>query len=292
MNSKDMNINRQPENDNTIVQTPEDMTIAQMTNPINQVENDRTIVQTPEDMTIAQMKNLINQVENDNTIVQTPEDMTIAQMTNPILEAEVTVVQNHNNTTDRTVVQHSNSPIHNSIHNPIEQKVYPAKSPLSTNLDRQSNFSQSSISAIVRENRGNLRLFYPSMFRNMFRNIFGISGLPISRFTSITRRFLNPIWRKINFKQPQSRLLLDSRERTLEQTSSNSLNRSTASNERLSSEQYQKKLRELDLCRLNFAKELARNSNFRKAIAEAEQISQMSHFFKDAQMLIQSWKQF
>jgi predicted PP-loop superfamily ATPase len=60
--------------------------------------------------------------------------------------------------------------------------------------------------------------------------------------------------------------------------------------EQPSSEQYQKKLRELDLCRLSYAKELARNGKFRNAIAVAEQISETSHFFKDVQMLIQSWK--
>ena len=63
-----------------------------------------------------------------------------------------------------------------------------------------------------------------------------------------------------------------------------------ASAEQPNLEQYQKKLRELDLCRLGFAKELARNGKFRNAIFEAEQISETSHFFKDAQMLIQSWK--
>ncbi|VEP13682.1 hypothetical protein H1P_2110007 [Hyella patelloides LEGE 07179] len=286
--SKDMNIDHQLENDNTVVQTSQDMTIAQVANPVSQVENDNTVVQTSEDMTIAQVANPISQVENDNTVVQHSDS----------------VIQNR---ADRTVVQYSDSPIHNSIHSSAEQKVNRAKSPLSTNLDRQSrrqNFSQPLISTIVRENRGNFRLFHPSMFRNVFRNmsrnmsrnIFGTSSSPISRSISITRRFLNSIWRKIGFKQPQSRLLLGSREKTLEQPSSNSLNRSTyntvTSNEQLGSEQYQKKLRELDLCRLNFAKELARNGKFRKAIAEAEQISAMSYLFQDAQRLIQSWKQF
>ena len=160
------------------------------------------------------MANPVSKVENDNTVVQTSEDLTIAQVANPISEAEVSVVQNHNNTivqhsdlviqnlTDRTVVQYSDSP----IHNPIEQKVYPAKSPLSTNLARQSrrpNFSQSSIPTIVRENQANLRLFYPSIFRNMFRNMFWTSSSSTSRFISITRRFFNSIWRKIDFKQPR-----------------------------------------------------------------------------------------
>ena len=64
------------------------------------------------------------------------------------------------------------------------------------------------------------------------------------------------------------------------------------SEERPNLEKYQKKLRELDLCRFSFAKELARNGKFRNAIAMAEQISETSHFFKNAQMLIQRWKLF
>ena len=82
--------------------------------------------------------------------------------------------------------------------------------------------------------------------------------------------------------------------KTLEGSSSSRMNRFThnaiASEERPGSEQYQKKLRELDWCRLSFAKELARNGKFRNAIAMAEQISETSHLFKDAQKLIQSWK--
>lgn len=83
-------------------------------------------------------------------------------------------------------------------------------------------------------------------------------------------------------------------EKILKQPSSTPPNYDThnaiASGEQPSLEQYQKKMRELDLCRLCFAKELARNGKFRSAIFEAEQISETSYFFKDAQMLIQSWK--
>ena len=220
--------------------------------------------------------------------------------------AGVTVVQNHNNTivqhsdsviqnlTDQTVVQYSDS----AIHNPAKQTVSQAILPLSTNLDRTllrsetPKFSQSSTSAIVPKNQAHVQLFHPSIFRNMFRT----SGSFTSRFIGISGQFFDSIWRKIYLKQLQrfrsGRQLAV--EKTLKQPSLSPINRSTynaiASDEQPSSEQYQKKLRELDLCRLAFAKELARNGKFRGAIALAEQVSEMSYLFKDAQMLIQSWK--
>lgn len=221
--------------------------------------------------------------------------------------AGVAVVQNHNNTivqysdsaiqnpTDRTIVQYSDS----AIHNPADRTVYQAMRPLSNDLDqtvfqlgmRQS--PQSSTATIVPKNRAYVQLFHPSIFQDVFRT----SGSFTSRFISITRQLFDSIWRKIDLKQLQSRFHLGKQPivaKTLKQPSSSYINRSTynvmVSEEPPSSEQYQKKLRELDLCRLSFAKELARNGKFRNAIAMAEQISETSHFFKDAQMLIQSWK--
>ena len=278
--------------DNTVVQTAEDLTIAQVGSPISEVEveNDSTVVQTAEDLTIAQVGSPISEVEveNDSTVVQTAEDLTIAQVGSPISEVEVE--------NDNTVVRHSNLTIHNSA----EQKVNRAMSPLSPNWDRTPVESEmpkslhSSTLTIVSKNRAHIRLFQPNI-RDTFRTL----GSFPSRFTSITRRFFNSIWRKIDPLEPQSNFHLDKQptvRKTLEQPSSKSLNHATynavALDEQPSSKQYHKKLRELDICRLDYAKELAKNGKFRKAIAQAEQISEMSCFFKDAQMLIQSWKQF
>lgn len=221
--------------------------------------------------------------------------------------AGVALVQNHDNTsvqysdsviqnlTDRTIVQYSDS----AIHNPADRTVYQAMPPLSTELDQtvfQSRMPQSSVlmpAEIVPKNRAHVQLFHPSTFWDMFQT----SGSFTSRFISSTGQFFHSIWRKIDLKQLQSRFHLGRQlavVKTLEQPSSSPINRSTDNvmvlEEEPSSEQYQKKLRELDHCRLSFAKELARNGKFRNAIAMAEQISQTSHFFKDAQMLIQSWK--
>ena len=174
-----------------------------------------------------------------------------------------------------------------------------------------------------------MRQFSSRIFRNwfrspmrqfssrIFRNWFGRSNWFISRLMRSAGLFFNSICKKINrgirsrasrkfnlhrtydSKQPQSRVYADNysaRGKTGEQLSSQFFDRANynaiALDQQPSSEQYLKKLRELDICRLAFAKELARNGNFRKAIAVAEQISEMSYFFKDAQMLIQRWKQF
>lgn len=220
--------------------------------------------------------------------------------------AGVAVIQNHDNTilqysdsvtqnlTDRTIVQYADS----TIHNPAGRTVYQAMPPLSTDLDqtvyqlKMLQSPQSSTVTIVPKNRAYVQLFDPSIFRDMFRT----SGSFTSHFISSTRQFFDSIWRKIDLKQLQSRFHLGRQLDgvNLEQPSSNRINRSTDNvmvlEEQPTSEQYQKKLRELDLCRLSFAKELARNGKFRDAIAMAQQISETSHFFKDAQMLIQSWK--
>jgi hypothetical protein len=168
----------------------------------------------------------------------------------------VTIVQNH---TKRTIVQYSDS----AIHNPAEKTVCQAIPPLYTNQNQM--LIQSEIPKSPR-------------IRHMFRT-------------------LGSFWSKIDLKQLQSLFHLGRQpamKKILEQPSSTSSNYHTynaiASGEQPSLEQYQKKLRELDLCRLCFAKELARNGKFRNAIFEAEQISETSYFFKDAQMLIQSWK--
>lgn len=221
--------------------------------------------------------------------------------------AGIAVVQNYDNTivqysdsviqnlTDRTIVQYSDS----VIHNPADRTVYQAMLPFSTELDQtvyqlgMPQSPQSSTLTIVPKNWAHIQLFHPSIFRDMFRT----SGSFISRFISITGQFFDSIWRKIDLKQLQSRFHLGRQlavVKTLKQPSSTRSNGSTynvmVSEEPPSLEQYHKKLRELDLCRLSFAKELARNGKFRNAIAMAEQISETSHFFKDAQMLIQSWK--
>ena len=304
-----------------------DVTIMQVANPLPKAEagNDKTVLQklpnpSPQDSPLSvvldnhvslspQKPGVVERIGSSSQPSQTVEAVdltpdTIAQFSlkddsKNLNATGVAVVQNHDNTiaqysgsviqnlTDRTIVQYSES----AIHNPAERTVYQGIPPLSTQLDQtvlQLKVPQSPQS-IVPENRAYLQLFHPSIFQDMFRTF---SSFP-SRLISITRQFFDSIWRKIDLRQLQSRFHLG---RQLEQPSSSRINRSThnvmLSEEQPSSEQYQKKLRELDLCRLSFAKELARNGKFRDAIAMAKQISETSHFFKDAQMLIQSWKSF
>ncbi|MCL6750126.1 hypothetical protein KBT16_03690, partial [Nostoc sp. CCCryo 231-06] len=106
------------------------------------------------------------------------------------------------------------------------------------------------------------------------------------------------IWRKIDLKQ-QSRLRLGSplsAMKILAPPSSSPINPSShqvmTSAGQPSADRYQRQRLELDSCRLAFAKELARNGKFRKAIAMAEQISETSHLFKDAQLLIRNWQKY
>ncbi|MEH1841120.1 MAG: hypothetical protein V7L20_20765 [Nostoc sp.] len=308
-------------------QISENVTIVQVASPFPKAEagNDKTILQrlsnpSPQVNHVSlspQKPGVVERIGSSSQPTQTVEAVSFTP--NPIAQfslendsknlngAEVAVVQNHNNTivqysdsviqnlTDRTIVQYSDS----AIHNPADRTVYQAMRPLSTELDQtvfQSRIPQSSVlmpAEIVPKNRAHVQLFHPNIFRDIFRT----SGSFTSRFISITGQFFDSIWRKIDLKQLQSRFYLGREQavvKTLEQPSSSRINRSTynmmVSEELPSSEQYQKKLQELDFCRLSFAKELARNGKFRNARALAEQISETSHFFKEAQKLIQTWK--
>lgn len=297
-------------------QTSKDLTILQTASP-TEVKNENVTTHTLSNPNSQDFSMLVVSVEgvsslSQKTVVAEQIDSSsqpthILEATNPTQDtivqffskddskksnaAGLTILQSNSN----TIIQHSST-----IYDSAEQKVYKAMSPLSTSLDRtilqsgKTNFSPSLTPTIVLRNRSRVRLFHPSI-----RNMFSTSGSFMSRFSNITRQFFNSIWRKINNSQLQSRFRSDRQlpgGNTLKQPSSNSSHSPTHNaillDRQPSSEQYQKKLRELDLCRLNFAKELARNGNFRKAIAIAQQIPEMSYFFKDAQMLIQSWKQF
>ncbi|AVH71532.1 hypothetical protein [Nostoc sp. 'Lobaria pulmonaria (5183) cyanobiont'] len=300
-------------------QISEDVTILQVASPFPKAEagNDNTILQglpnpSPQDYPFSvvlvdhvslspQKPGVVERIGSSSQPTQTVEPVSltpnlIAQFSlendsKNLNTAGVAVIQNH----DNTIVQYSDS----AIHNPADRTVYQAMRPLSTELDQtvfQLRMPQSSVlmpAEIVSKNRAHVQLFHPSIFRDIFRT----SSSFTSRFISFTGQFFDSIWRKIDLKQLQSRFHLGREQavvKTLEQASSSRINRSThnvmVSEEPPSPEQYQKKLRELDLCRLSFAKELARNGKFRNARALAEQISETSHFFKDAQMLIQSWK--
>lgn len=297
----------------------EQTTIVQVANPLSKAEvgNGQTIVQNPnphnsnpsvvlvDDVSLPQKPGVAKQIGSSSQPNQTVEAIDPKQ--NPLVQfslednsknlnaAEVTVVQNHNtpiiqhsdsvvqNLTGRTIIQYSDS----AIHNPAEQTVYQAAPPSFTNLNRtliQSKTPKSSHSSTltnIPKNRGYIPLSYSSI-RDTFRTL---DSFP-SRITSTMRRFFY----SMSFQRGRQPAM----EKMLKQPSSTPPNYDThnaiASVEQPSLEQYQKKLRELDLCRLCFAKELARNGKFRSAIFEAEQISETSYFFKDAQMLIQSWK--
>jgi hypothetical protein len=305
----------------------EQTTVVQVTSPLSRAEvgNGQTIVQNSnhhnsdpsvvlvDDVSLPQKPGVAQQIGSSSQPNQTIIDRTQNPLAQFSLEdnsknlnaAEVTVVQNHNtpiiqhsdsvvqNLTGRTIIQYSDS----AIHNPAEHTVYQETSPSSTNLNRtliQSKMPKSSHSSTptkMPKNRGHIPLSYSSI-RDTFRTL---DSFP-SHITSTIRGFFYSM-RNIDLRKLQSLFHRDRQPATgkiLKQPSSTPLNYDThnaiASGEQPSLEQYQKKMRELDLCRLCFAKELARNGKFRSAIFEAEQISETSYFFTDAQMLIQSWK--
>ena len=297
-------------NGKTILQNPnpqdstlfsKQTTVVQVASPLSPPEagNGKTILQNPnpkdstpsevlvDDVSLPQKPKVVKQIGSLSQPTQTVEAIDRTQ--NPIARfsseddsknlnaAEVGVVQNF---TERTFVQYSDSVIHNSA----QQTFCQAMSPSSTNLGRtfiqseKPKSSHSSTLTTVPKNRAHIQPFHLNI-----RGVF--------------RRTLSSFWRKVHPRQLQSLFRIGKRpamDKILERPSSTPFNYSThnaiASGEQPNLEQYQKKQRELDLCRLCFAKELARNGKFRSAIAEAEQISETSYYFKDAQMLILSWK--
>ena len=308
----------------------EQMTILQMVSPHSKAGNQQTILQNPKsqnyipsavssnDISLPQTSEVVQQsgssFQPTQTIKATERMQNIARFSTEddlrnINAADLTVVQSHNN----PIIQHSNPVVQNltgqtiiqysdsAIHNPAEHTVCQAISPSSTNLDRKliqskkPKFSDSlKLTKMPKNRRFQIRLSYSSI-RNVFRRLSSFSW----QFTDIKRRLFYSIWRNIR-RQLQS-LFHKGRQPTMskfsKQPPSSSPNYHThhthdaiASAEQPSLEEYQKKLRELDLCRLCFAKELAKNGKFRSAIFEAEQISETSYYFKDARMLIQSWK--
>ena len=281
----------------------------------------QTIVQIANSLSQAEVKSEPTIVQNRHSLDSIPSTSSIdniflrqgsraAQINSsslPIQAAEATVIQNRNphivrhlnavaqNLTGRTVVQYSDS----AIHNPAEQTVCQAIQSSSTNLNRtfvQSKTAKSksphpSTQRTMPRNRSQIRLSYSSI-RNIFRKISSFSW----NLANIKRRFFYSIKRNIA-RQLRSFFQRDGQtamRKGWKQSSSNPFDdynhNAIASAEQPSMEQYQKKQRELDLCRLCFAKELARNGKFRNAIIEAEQISENSTLFRDAQILIQSWK--
>ncbi len=240
----------------------------------------------------------------DNTIVQSSDpaihqsvdqtvDQTAVQSSDPAIHRPV----------DQTIVQYSDS----AIHSPADQTVAQAIAPFHDEQVDQTVYQRGTPQsnppttlATVQNNRAQSQI----VNHNIFQNVLQRTGSFTSRFIDIPGRFFHSIWTMVDFKQWKSRLRptrqLSAAGTSARQPSPSPINRPSdrptregiPTEEQPSSEQHQKALRELDHCRLSFAKELARSGKFRDAIAMAKQISETSRSFKDAQTLIRSWKQF
>lgn len=128
-------------------------------------------------------------------------------------------------------------------------------------------------------------------------NILRMKGSFSARFAQLSEQFLSSIRKMVDFKQKGS----NPTGQFMAVGTSKALTSSVQDNHLLldgivaevqpSQEEYQKVLRELDHCRLSFAKELARNGKLRDASALANKIPDTSRFFQDAQILTRRWKQ-
>jgi serine/threonine protein kinase len=218
-----------------------------------------------------------------------------------------TIVQYSNSTihipVDQTVVQYSDSAIHSPADQTVAQAIAPFPDEQVDQTVCQRGVPQSKPSttlAFVQNNRAQSQI----VNNNISQDVLQRTGSFASRFINIPGRFFHSIWTMVDFRQWKSRLRptqqLSPAGTSVSQQSPSPINQPThrpdrngmAIEEQPSSEQHQKTLRELDRCRLTFAKELARNGKFRDAIAMAKQISETSRCFKDAQTLMRSWKQF
>jgi hypothetical protein len=198
---------------------------------------------------------------------------------------------------DNTVVQYSDS----ALHNPADQTVMQEIAPLAAESDQtvhqagMTPIQHSSSLTIEPRKSAQIQRFRPGILQDIVRG----TGSFTSRFMYFTGRFFHSVWQKVDLRQLPSRLrsvrpLTASKPLRIQPSASlesRPVRDEMVSEGAPSTEQYQKKLRELDRCRLDFSKELARNGKFRDAIAMASKVSETSRSFRDAQMLIRNWKQ-
>jgi eukaryotic-like serine/threonine-protein kinase len=173
---------------------------------------------------------------------------------------------------DETVLQYSDSAVHNPGGETILQQLNlvsdPEQDQTVHQFDINSNHQPSSL--VKSENKGEKQ---PSTWYSRL----GHTVRAIPRFV---QRFLNP--------KKQSSPLRPPAQLPAAKIQSHSTDHETPPD----SAHYQKLIRELDDCRLSYAKELARNGKFRDAIALARRITETSRSFKNAQTLIQNWERF
>jgi serine/threonine protein kinase len=225
-------------------------------------------------------------------VIHQSVDQTVAQYSDPVIHSPV----------DQTIIQYSDSAIHRPADRTVAQAIAPFPDKEVDQTVHQQSIPQSkrpTTLANVQNNRAQSQI----VNHNAFQDVLHRTGSFASGFINLPGRFFRSIWMTVDFKQwkfrPRPTRQLAAAGSSAGQPSPGPIaqpaNRPTRDGmsieEQPNSAQHQKTLRELDHCRLTFAKELARNGKFRDAIAQASQISETSRFFRDSQTLIRSWKQ-
>jgi eukaryotic-like serine/threonine-protein kinase len=207
--------------------------------------------------------------------------------------------QSTENIRDDTVFQYSDSAIHNLGEQTICQEII-----LSPELELDETVDQFATSHNHLPNaldtaQGNLRSASTSqlfLYPNFHRNNLNHPGSLLKRFTEIASSFFGTLRKLVNPGKSVSPRLLSQSAATpapgrRKHTQQPILEKITPEIP-VSPEQHHKTIRELDTCRLAYAKELARNGKFRDAITMARKITDTSRDFRDAQTLIRNWEKF
>jgi hypothetical protein len=256
------------------------------------VTEDRYIakVESRRDNTSVQNTDSPLQHLEDQTMVQEPnlslhhsDDQTTAQSIDLVIHPSE----------DQTTIQYADS----AIYSPADQTIVQSLAPISEDLEDQTTCQQE-------KSYMQQAAFPPVAFQKSVQgqtvqhHIVQEKEPFFARFAHFKEQLLCTIRKTTNFKQRQSNpmgQLADAGTLKPQSFLPGQINHPVRDRMQAevqpSPEEYRKVLQELDHCRLSFAKELARNSKLRDAIAQANKISQTSRWFRDAQTLLRSWKQ-
>jgi serine/threonine-protein kinase len=276
----------------------------------NSVAPSNFTIQHPEDFTILQgVKPVFSEDISDTTVLQ--ERLSIPKRESPstpplTLFSSLEECQIYKNSTPEpsqdsldgeTIVQYSDSAIHNPGEHTICQEIASSAEPETDETIYQFATPHRHVPDTMDGIKGKSKHMPSptSLYPDFYQKDLQQPDSFFSRFGTMTGHFFDALRRLINPRSWQSRLRSGQPATTAKQQEirySSQSSEKKAPEATVSSGQHQKTMRELDTCRLAYAKELARNGKFRDAIAMARKITDTSRDYKNAQTLIQSWEQF
>jgi eukaryotic-like serine/threonine-protein kinase len=273
---------------NLPAQQPEEFTILQAINPVPASEsNDNTVIQS-----------LSIQLTSETDALQpSPAQFDLPQEQPEFKENP------YPPTTDGahgdTILQYSDSAIHNPGEHTICQKIVSSAEPELDQTVYQFSTPHHHLSSTIngaQHGSGPIPSSQISLYPNFYQSNSKHPDSFLKRFTSMTGLFFNALRRlvkpgKWTSQQLPSKTAATGAAKGMKHGQQPTTDKVTPE-PAVSPEQYHKTLRELDHCRLFYAKELARSGKFREAIAMARNITDTSQDYKNAQTLIQSWERF